>query len=234
MKIALIGYGKMGKAIEGIAIERGHEIVEKVDVDGNWDEVDTADAAIEFTMPKSAVGNIEKCFSLNVPIVVGTTGWYDEFERIKTKCLDEKQALFTATNFSIGVNVFFEINKKLAQLMNPHREYEVTMEETHHIHKLDSPSGTGITLANGILENLERKTAWTEAENTTPNQLKISAFREGEVPGTHKVKYESEIDTIEIIHEAKNRKGFALGAVLAAEWIADKKGVFGMKDLLNL
>lgn len=237
MKIALIGYGKMGKEIERIALSRNHTISFIGDLnnkDFTADNLKDSDVAIEFTQPDAVIENIHKCFSANVPIVVGTTGWYTRFEEIKQKCIDEKQTLFYATNFSIGVNIFFEINKRLAKLMDNHSGYEVSMEEIHHIHKLDSPSGTGITLANGIIENLSRKKNWTESDRPTETELKIVVKREGEVPGTHIVHYESQIDSITLKHEAKNRIGFAAGAVKAAEWIQKKQGVYSMKDFLNL
>lgn len=233
MKIALLGYGKMGKAIEKIAVERGHTISFKANGSFTAEEILGADVAIEFSIPEAAVSNIEKCFDVKVPVVVGTTGWYNEFNRIKERCISSNNALFYATNFSIGVNIFFEINKKLAQLMNPHEDYDVSMKEIHHVHKLDSPSGTGITLAEQIIEGLDRKTNWTENHSKNDNDLIIKAEREGEVPGTHIVKYESDIDQITIEHEAKGRTGFALGAVMAAEWIVGKHGVFTMKDMLK-
>jgi 4-hydroxy-tetrahydrodipicolinate reductase len=238
MKIAILGYGRMGKEIEQIAVARGHEVVLKM-TEENRNEVlprlSDADAAIEFSQPGSAISNIEACFSANVPVVVGTTGWYDHFDSIATQCKSNGQALFTATNFSLGVNLFFEMNRQLAKLMNPHTDYEVSMEEIHHVHKLDSPSGTAITIAEGLIDELDSKASWTE-DNSAPSnsEINIISSREGEVPGTHVVHYNSEIDHIEIKHEAHNRKGFALGSVLAAEWIQGKKGVFTMKDLLNL
>ena len=236
MKIALLGYGKMGKEIEKIALSKNHTISFIADLankDYSFTELKNADVAIEFSQPDAVLSNIDKCFQANLPVVVGTTGWYNEFEKIQERCLSQNQTLFYATNFSVGVNIFFEVNKQLAKLMNPHAEYEVDMEEIHHIHKLDSPSGTGITLANGIIENLDRKTAWTENEHATADEVKINAKRMGEVPGTHTVNYSSSIDKITITHEAKNRIGFASGAVLASEWLVGKKGVFTMKHLLN-
>ncbi|TLX74086.1 4-hydroxy-tetrahydrodipicolinate reductase [Labilibacter sediminis] len=237
MNIALIGYGKMGKAIEKIAIERGHIISAKVDM-GSEDTFDSegfknADVAIEFTVPAAAYDNFQECFKRGVPVVSGTTGWLDKIDEIKDQCENNDQTFFYASNFSVGVNVFFEINKKLAQLMNGVDGYEVSMEETHHIHKLDSPSGTAITLAEGIIDNLDSKKTWVEAENASEEQVKIEAFRRDEVPGIHTVKYDSEVDEIIIHHSAKSRQGFALGAVLAAEFAAKNKGYLGMSDLLK-
>lgn len=238
MKIALLGYGKMGKEIEQIALKRGHEIIAKVDVTNaasfSMDDLKKADAAIEFSMPDSAVSNIYKCFEANVPVVVGTTGWLKQLEEVKKNCADKKQGLFYASNFSIGVNVFFEVNKHLAKIMNNYTEYNVSMEEIHHIHKLDSPSGTGLSLANQILENVKRKKTWVEGDPKNESELQIIAKREGEVPGTHIVRYDSDVDQIEIKHTAHNRKGFALGAVLAAEFMKGKQGIYGMSDLLKI
>lgn len=237
MKIALIGYGKMGKAIEAIAIENGHEIVLKVtsqNPDYSIEELKQADVAIEFSLPSSVKQNILKCFKANVPIVVGTTAWYDDFEEVVNAAKQGDKTLFYATNFSIGVNLFFELNKKLAAFMNEHRGYDIEMEEIHHTQKLDSPSGTAITLAEQIIEHVERKHSWRENEANLSVEFPIYAKREPEVPGTHAVKWESDIDLIEIKHEAKNRKGFAKGALVAAEWLVDKKGVFTMSDMLNL
>ena len=238
MKIALLGYGKMGKEIEQIAISRGHSIVLKIEI-GNAADLTTenlkkADVAIEFSTPATAVNNIYKCFEANVPIVVGTTGWSDKLEEVKKKCAEKKQALFYASNFSVGVNIFFKVNQFLAKIMNGYTDYNVSMEEVHHVHKLDSPSGTGLTLANQVLDNVKRKSKWVEGSATSNNELSIISKREGEVPGTHIIKYTSAVDDIEIKHVAHNRKGFALGAVLAAEWIKGKQGVYGMNDLLNI
>jgi 4-hydroxy-tetrahydrodipicolinate reductase len=239
MKIALVGYGKMGKAIASLAKERGHDVVATID-DASFDlsELNQADVAIEFTQPDAAVHNIYKCFEANVPIVVGTTGWYDKYEEVSNFAKSNGKSLFTATNFSIGVNLFFSINKKLAAMMNQFPEYEVSMNETHHIHKLDHPSGTAVTLAEGILNNIDRKKSYVGLLENEPSQLKalelkITSKREDEVPGFHEVVYESEIDEIKISHNAKTRKGFALGSIIAAEWLQGKKGVFGMSDLLK-
>ena len=235
MKIALIGYGKMGKAIEKIAKSRGHEIVSIIDID-NLQDFDSpafksADVAIEFTRPDTAVENVRKCFKANVPVVVGTTAWKTE------EILDELKAgnhtLFRSSNFSIGVNVFMAVNKYLAKLMNRFDNYNVEMTEVHHVHKLDAPSGTAVTLAEGILENLDRKTAWTKEVEEKPTDMAIKSIREGEVPGIHTIRYESDVDSIVITHDAKSREGFALGAVVAAEFTAGKKGLLGMSDLFD-
>ena len=237
MNIALIGYGKMGKEIEKIAIERGHSILLVIDENNQKDldkeHLKKIDVAIEFTSPKSAFSNYLKCFESNIPIVSGTTGWLNKFSEIKEKCEIQNQAFFYASNFSLGVNVFFELNKRLAQLMSSFDNYNVELEEIHHLQKIDAPSGTAITIAEHILEHHPVKTDWALSP-TTEQQLKITAKREADVPGTHIVKYESDIDKIEIRHQAKNRKGFALGAVLAAEFLKDKKGLYSMQDLLHL
>lgn len=237
MKIALIGYGKMGKTIEQIAIQRGHQIVSIIDIN-NPDDVysdafKSADVAIEFTSPATAFGNYMKCFEVGVPVVSGTTGWLDRMNEIKDQCEKEGKTFFYASNFSIGVNIFFALNKYLAKVMNNFPDYDVKMTETHHIHKLDAPSGTAITLAEGILENLARKDRWTLETVEKPTDLPIHAIREGEVPGIHEITYESEVDTICIKHDAKSRAGFALGAVIAAEFTAGKQGFLGMDDLFK-
>ena len=238
MKIALIGYGKMGKEIEQVAIKRGHEITAKVDVSNaatfTAKELAGSDVAIEFSTPESAVNNIYKCFEARVPVVVGTTGWLKRLEEVQKECTENKHALFYASNFSIGVNLFFRINVYLARLMNNYPDYDVSIKEIHHIHKLDAPRGPGLSLANQVIENIARKEKWVNAETKNGKELSIISEREGEVPGTHIIKYRSEVDEITITHEAFNRKGFALGAVLAAEFMKGKTGVFGMKDLLNI
>ena len=235
MKIALLGYGKMGKEIETIALQRKHTIVLKVDETNahtfSLDELKQADVAIEFSTPHTVIANISKCFEAQVPIVVGTTGWYDQFSEIENTCAQKNGTLFYASNFSLGVNLFMKVNNYLAELMNKYDTYHVEMEEIHHIHKLDKPSGTAITLANQIIEKLDRKTNWS-IDSKAPNTLFIEDKREGEVPGTHIIKYKSEVDDIEIMHKAHNRKGFALGAVVASEFLKGKKGIFTMKDLL--
>ena len=233
MKIALLGYGKMGKAIEEIALNRGHSVVFKTNEASMEKDVSKADVAIDFSTPETAVDNIKKCFAINVPVVVGTTGWYERFSEVCRLCELGGHSLFHATNFSVGVNIFFEVNKKLAKLMDTQADYEIEMTEIHHTQKLDSPSGTAITLAEGIVGELDRKSKWSE-EAQGQDSILIHAKREGEVPGTHIIDYENEIDKIEIKHEAKGRIGFATGAVVAAEWLQDKHGVYTMKDLLKL
>ena len=237
MKIALIGYGKMGKEIEKIALSRGHTIVLKVDMDNAHSyatgDLKKADAAIEFSTPESAINNIYKCFEAEVPVVVGTTGWQDNLEEVKQKCKEKNQALFYASNYSIGVNLFFKLNDVLAKMMNRYPEYNVSMEEIHHVHKLDAPSGTAITLANQVIGQIKSKQKWVNNSTTNANELSIISKRIDEVPGTHTVTYGSAVDEISITHIAHNRKGFALGAVIAAEWLAGKKGVFGMNDLME-
>jgi len=235
MKIALIGYGKMGKEIEKIALQRRHEIVLKVDQD-NYETLTAADwqradVAIEFTTPHSVLENIYRCFEYRVPVVVGSTGWYEYLEKVKEDCLQGKHSLFYASNFSLGVNLFFKLNKHLAGLMNKYTDYEVSMEEIHHIHKLDKPSGTAITLAQQIIDNIDRKSRWSLTE-TGPEVLPIKDVREGEVPGTHIIRYTSAIDDIEIMHKAHNRQGFALGSVIAAEFLHEKTGFFTMNDII--
>jgi 4-hydroxy-tetrahydrodipicolinate reductase len=238
MNIALIGYGKMGKEIEQIALSRGHKIVLTVDAHNaktfTLDELKKADVAIEFSTPETALGNIYKCFDAGVPVVVGTTGWLDKLEEVKKACNEKKQTLFYTSNYSIGVNLFFKLNQQLAKLMNAHKEYNVSMEEIHHVHKLDSPSGTAISLAKQVIENIDEKDKWVNAATSQRNELGIVSKRLDEVPGTHTVTYGSDIDEISITHIAYNRKGFASGAVVAAEWVKGKKGVFGMEDLMKL
>ncbi len=235
MNIALLGYGKMGKEIESIALQRGHTIVLKVDESNassfSKEDLQKVDVAIEFSTPHTVISNMKKCFEAQIPIVVGTTGWYDSFHEIEKECKQLNAALFHATNFSLGVNLFFKVNTYLAELMNKYDSYQVEMEEIHHIHKLDKPSGTAITLANQIIEKIERKKQWSITD-TNPETLFIKDVREGEVPGTHIIKYTSVVDDIEIMHKAHNRKGFALGAVIAAEYIKGKKGIFTMNDLI--
>ncbi len=237
MKIALIGYGKMGKAIEQIAISRGHEIVSVIDIntpDGfNTDAFKSADVAIEFTTPDTAFENYMKAFEAGVPVVSGTTGWLDRLDKVKEMCANEGKTFFYASNFSIGVNLFFALNKQLAKMMNNFPEYDIKLTETHHIHKLDAPSGTAITLAEGILENIDRKDRWTLDKEEQVTDLPVYAIREGEVPGIHEIVYNSEVDYISIKHDAKSRRGFALGAVVAAEFTAGKQGFLGMEDMLK-
>ncbi|RYJ36737.1 MULTISPECIES: 4-hydroxy-tetrahydrodipicolinate reductase [Flavobacterium] len=232
MKIALLGYGKMGKVIERIALERGHEIVLKKDEFNTYDGLSTADVAIDFSVPSAAVSNISASFNANVPVVSGTTGWLEHYDEMIALCNEKKGGFISSSNFSLGVNIFFGLNEYLAKIMNQFDSYKVSMEEIHHIHKLDAPSGTAISLAQGVIEN-SNYAEWTleEAKN---NQIHIEAKRIGEVPGTHTVTYDSPIDSIEIKHTAHNREGFALGAVIAAEWLAGKQGIYSMKDVLNL
>lgn len=237
MNIALIGYGKMGHEIEKIALSRGHKIVSIIDVnnrhDFDSDAFKSADIAIEFSTPDSAIENYRKCFQANVAVVAGTTGWLDHLDEVKKACEEDGKTFFYASNYSLGVNIFFALNKYLAKIMNDYPDYNVRMEETHHIHKLDAPSGTAITLAEGVLENVDRKENWILEVENKPSDLAIHCIREGEVPGIHEVVYESEADVISIKHDAKSRKGFALGAVVAAEFTKGKKGFLGMKDMLN-
>lgn len=233
MKIALLGYGRMGQAIEKIALERGHEIVLKVDKDTKEYDVSVADVAIDFSIPSAAVGNLTNCFNAGVPVVSGTTGWLDNYDKMSALCNEKNGSFIYASNFSLGVNLFFELNKKVAQLMNPMLgNYGVTTEEIHHTKKLDAPSGTAITLAEGIIENTDFE-GWKLYEGDSKN-LAITAKRVGDVPGTHAITYHSEVDEIEIKHTAYNRQGFALGAVVASEWLSDKKGIYKMKDVLGL
>lgn len=232
MNIALLGYGKMGKTIEGIAKERGHEIVLIVDKDDTSYNFEGVDVAIDFSLPTAAVGNITDCLTHNVPIVSGTTGWLDHYNDMVELCKTHNGSFLYASNFSVGVNIFFEINRRLAQLTNGLNEYTPSIEEIHHTQKLDAPSGTAISLAEGIIENSNYKN-WTMNE-PRENEINIVAKRIDDVPGTHTIRHKSEVDTIDIKHTAHSRKGFALGAVIAAEYIFDKKGVFTMKDVLNI
>ena len=236
MKIALIGYGKMGKAIEKIAVERGHEVPVKITADDagfGADKILGVDVAIDFTIPECAKHNILTCFEAGVPVVVGTTGWYDDYGMVSQSCEEQNGAMLCATNFSIGVNIFFEINKRLSSLLGVH-DYDVSMKEIHHTEKLDAPSGTAITLAEGVIENHEAKSTWVNNATDKKSEVGIVSERLPEVPGTHEIVFESEIDIIRLEHEAKNRKGFALGSVVAAEFLAGKSGIYSMKDVLNI
>ncbi|MBD1392737.1 4-hydroxy-tetrahydrodipicolinate reductase [Mucilaginibacter glaciei] len=246
MKIALLGYGKMGKIIEKIALDRKHEIVLTTSQENLHDltqeNLQKADVAIEFSTPSTVLGNIEACFKAGLPVVVGTTGWHHETAQMKEQCAYHKGALLYATNFSVGVNIFFHVNKMLAKLMNNYPYYDVQVEEIHHTQKLDSPSGTAITIAEGIIDNLEAKAGWVNVlttddaaddANIPVDQLLIESLRIENVPGTHTVIYDSEVDTIEFKHTAHNRNGFALGAVLAAEWIQGKKGFYSVEDMFD-
>jgi len=235
MKIALLGYGRMGKEIEKIALQKGHEIVLRIQGDEKYD-ITLADIAIDFSIPEAAFKNITNCFQNNVPIVSGTTGWLENYTDAIAICKENNGSFIYASNFSIGVNIFFELNQQLAKMMKSLDDYSIKLEEIHHTKKLDAPSGTAITLAEGIIGNSSKST-WELKENQTEineNSIPIIAKRIPEVPGTHIVSYESEIDSIEIKHTAHNRKGFALGAVIAAEWLVNKKGVYTMKDVLNI
>ncbi|MDX1766768.1 4-hydroxy-tetrahydrodipicolinate reductase [Arenibacter troitsensis] len=232
MNIALFGYGKMGKMIEKIALKRNHDIVAKIDLDATDINFSEIDVAIDFSMPNAAYGNIKNCLEHNVPIISGTTGWLQDYQKAVALCEKNNGAFIYASNFSLGVNLFFELNSYLAKLMAPQDQYRVAMEEIHHTQKLDAPSGTAITLAEGVIENTNY-TKW-KLDSAGNMEIPITAKRIGDTPGTHTVTYESEVDSIEIKHTAHNREGFALGAVIAAEWIVGKTGVFTMKDVLNL
>ncbi len=236
MKIAILGYGKMGKAIEEVAIKHGHTIVLRASKEHPFISTDLqgADVAIEFSEPHSAVDNIFKCFEAKVPVVVGTTGWYNRFPEVRDECINTGNTLFYATNFSLGVNVFFKLNEYLARMMNKLEEYEPSIEETHHTEKKDAPSGTAITLAEGIIDELDRKQTWNDNESSNEDELYVKSYRISGIPGLHEVIYTSENDKISIKHEAKNRWGFAQGAVKAATWVRSKKGVFSMNDMLDL
>lgn len=233
MKIALLGYGKMGQTIEKIAVKRGHTIVLKVDKDDKVYDVSIADVAIDFSIPSAAVSNISNCLKNNVPIVSGTTGWLDQYDNMVTLAKQTDGSFIYASNYSLGVNIFFELNKTLAKMMVNLSDYNVTMEEIHHTQKLDAPSGTAITLAEGIIENTNYD-GWKLDAVKKENEIPIIAKRIENVPGTHHVSYNSEVDTINISHTAHNRQGFALGAVVAAEWLVGKTGVYSMKDVLNI
>ena len=244
MKIVLLGYGKMGQLIERFAMKRGHEVVLIVD-ERNRDSItsedlEDADMAIDFSTPNAALENISLCFESNLPLVVGTTGWYEHLDEVKDTCLEADQALLYGSNFSIGVNIFFHINKMLAKAVNPYKQYDVQVEEIHHIHKLDAPSGTAITIAEGILENSDEKRSWVNSVEGSceevipkPSELLIESLRIEEVPGTHTVLYSSEVDQIEFKHTAHSREGFALGAVIAAEWLLGKKGFYQVTEMFD-
>lgn len=238
MNIALIGYGKMGKEIEKIAVSRGHTVNLVIDLDNQEDltteNLKKSDVAIEFTIPESATENYFKCFEAGIPVVSGTTGWLQKKEKVYEKCKETKGTFFYGSNFSVGVNLFFELNRKLAELMATRNEYNVEMSETHHTQKLDAPSGTAITLAEGIVENIPHIKKWVNDKAAAKDEVNIHSIRRGEVPGIHTIRYESDVDSIEITHDAKTRKGFAFGAVLAAEYCKDHKGILTMKDLLNI
>ncbi|WP_299625093.1 4-hydroxy-tetrahydrodipicolinate reductase [uncultured Tenacibaculum sp.] len=232
MKIALLGYGRMGKEIEKIAQERGHEIVIRDNGEETYD-IKSADVAIDFSIPNAAFNNITNCFKNNVPVVSGTTGWLDKYDDALEICKANNGGFIYASNFSLGVNIFFELNNQLAKMMSALDQYKVDIEEIHHTKKLDAPSGTAITLAEGIIDNSERK-SWELDGEATQENIPITAIRTPDVPGTHTINYNSVVDAIEIKHTAHNRKGFALGAVIAAEWLQNKQGVFSMRDVLNI
>lgn len=233
MKIALLGYGRMGKAIEEIAKSRGHVIVAKIDKDNPNDSISDADVAINFSVPSAAVDNITNTLNQSIPVVCGTTGWLEHKAEIEHLCEEKKGAFLYASNFSLGVNIFFALNEKLAQMMEQHTQYAASIEEIHHTEKLDAPSGTAITLAEGILPHTKQQ-SWKLAEEANEQDLAITAKRKPQVPGTHTVTYNSETDVISIEHIAHNRDGFAMGAVIAAEWIVGKSGIFSMRDVLNI
>lgn len=240
MRIGLVGYGKMGKEIEKVLLERGHEVSVIVNSKNPIEQADfsNTDAVIEFSTPKAVLNNLHFLIEKKIPAVVGTTGWNDELESITNKVAENETALLHASNFSVGVNLFFKLNEYLAQLMNPHKDYYVSMEEIHHTQKLDAPSGTAITLAEGVIENHDAVNDWNCPQSETKKEfnggVEITALREEDVKGIHEVSYTSDIDKITIKHEAFNRKGFATGSVLAAEWLVNKKGVFTMRDVLNI
>lgn len=238
MKIALIGYGKMGKAIEEIALEKGHVVCLKINSQNadqlTVENLERADVAIEFTNPENAISNIIKCLDAGIPVVSGSTGWLDRWQEVEKYCIEKNGSILYASNFSIGVNIFFEVNKKLAVLMSKQPAYDVAIEEIHHTEKKDAPSGTAITLAEQIIHALPRKSSWINESSAMTEDLIIHSKRIDPAPGTHTVKYSSGVDDIEIIHTAHNRKGFAGGAVLAAEFLLGKTGVFNMKDVLGL
>jgi 4-hydroxy-tetrahydrodipicolinate reductase len=232
MKIALLGYGKMGKVIEKIALERGHEIVLRKSSSANFDGLLKADIAIDFSVPTSAVNHISECLNQNIPVISGTTGWLENYTEMVHLCQEKNGSFIYASNFSLGVNIFFELNSYLAKMMKNLSDYKISMEEIHHTQKLDAPSGTAISLANGIIENTDYVN-WT-LETPIENEIYIDAKRIENIPGTHAVFYDSKVDQIEIKHTAHSREGFALGSVIAAEWLVGKKGVFTMKDVLGI
>jgi len=238
LKIAILGYGKMGKEIEQLALEQNHQLVALIDSEEDWQvsgsKFKEADVAIEFSMPQTAVSNIKRCFAENIPVVVGTTGWNDSEEEIISLCQRSGNAIFIAANYNIGVNIFFEVNKKMAALMNKQKQYKPFIEEIHHLQKLDQPSGTAIKLAKDIISEIDNLSNWVNDKTPAHDKLEISSIREGQVTGIHLVHYESDNDILELLHTAKSRKGFAEGALMAAEWLSGKEGVFGMNDLLGI
>lgn len=234
MRVLLVGYGKMGKTIERIALDRGHEIAGRIDID-NQQDLDTAsaDAAIEFSHPDAAFQNISKCLDRKIPVVCGTTGWLARKPEIEALTRKNNGSFFYASNYSLGVNIFFKLNEHLARMMSSFKAYDITLDEIHHTEKRDAPSGTAITLAEGVLRHISSKKQWVNSDSTKPEDLPIKSFRIDQVPGTHTVKYSSAVDDIEIKHTAHTREGFALGAVMVAEWIRDKKGILTMDDFLK-
>lgn len=238
MKIALIGYGKMGKTIEALGLKQGHSFPLCIDInnarDLNPENIKGLDVAIEFSAPFSAADNVKSCLKLGLPVVCGTTGWNDRMEEVKEFCLETKGTFFYASNFSIGVNILFAMNRHLAKIMDKFPQYQVSMEEVHHVHKLDAPSGTGISLAEGIIAERKASTGWTLENNQDPAQIFINAIRKGEVNGIHSVSYTSPLDTISLSHDAKSREAFAAGVLLAASFIKDQKGIFDMSDMLDI
>ncbi len=236
MKIAILGYGKMGREIEKICLDRHYDIVARIDNEHDWDtyskEIALADVAIEFSTPDTVLSNINKCFALNIPIVVGTTAWHSSMEEIKAACIRDNQALIYGSNFSVGVNLFFYLNEVLAKQMNNHTDYDVSLEEIHHTHKLDAPSGTAISLADIIIKDIDRLQSWQKENSSNRSILGITSKRIDPTPGTHSITYSSDIDEIELTHTAKSRAGFAKGAIFAAEWIMKKKGWYDFKDIL--
>ncbi len=235
MRVAIIGYGKMGKAIEPILVSRGHQVVVKINSQNplNVEKLDGIDVAIEISRPDLALSHIQMCLDAKVPVVVGTTGWYDQFENIKERVNKENLSLLYATNFSIGVHLVFALNEQLAKWMKNFPQYEPSIEEIHHTAKLDAPSGTGITMAEGILKHISRKKSWVNRSSQQPEELALTSIREENVPGTHSISYVSDVDTIELKHTAHNRSGFALGAVEAAEWLVGHPGIHSMQEFLN-
>ena len=237
MNIVISGYGRMGKEVEKIALNRNHHILATIDTTTDWEKISTLkaeiEAVIDFSLPESAFENIERCFKMGIPVVTGTTGWYNHLNEIKEKCKKLNGTLFYAPNFSVGVNIFFKANQQLARMMNGIEGYKVSIKETHHIHKLDAPSGTAIKSAEDIIAEIESLTEWVNTDKHEQGELPVLSNREGMVPGTHEVLYDSDVDELLLKHKAKSRAGFALGAVLAAEFVANKKGVFTMDDLLQ-
>jgi len=233
MKIALLGYGRMGKTIEQIALQKGHEIVLRIDENSKDFDISIADVAIDFSIPSVAFNNLSNCFKNNVPVVCGTTGWLEKYEKATKLCIQNNGGFIYASNFSLGVNIFFELNEHLAKMMKNLNQYTISMEEIHHTKKLDEPSGTAITLAEGIIKH-NSKNNWALNVTKNDNEIPIVSKRIPDVPGTHSIEYKSDVDTIDIKHTAHNRDGFALGAVTAAEWLVGKTGIFTMRDVLGL